>query len=128
MRAPAERRDSAASTSRNAGSYAMPRNTCTATNATVAAVGGREQRVVGGAEAQLDREADRVALERRAGGAHGLDGVLARDAYSISSKRTSRSEAKMRVGPVDALALGGDRGREAVQARDRAREARARPR
>src|SRR3954470_20912702 len=29
----------------------------------VAAVGGREQRVVAGAEAQLDRERDRVALE-----------------------------------------------------------------
>ena len=89
----------------------------------VAAVRGREQRVVGGAEAQLDREADRVALERGAGGPHGVDGVLARHAYSISSKRTSRSEAKIAYDQSTRSRCEATADGEAVQARDRAREA-----
>ena len=87
--------DSAASTSRNAGSYAMPRKTCTATNALSRPCAGESS----ASSAAVKRSsigkqtAWRSSTARAARTA--VDGLLARDAYSISSKRTSRSEAKI---------------------------------
>ena len=115
--------ESAASTSRNGGLVGHAPEDVHGHEGAVAAVRGREQGVVGGAEAQLDREADRVALERGAGAADGLDRVLARDAVLHLLEAHEPVGGEDPVGPVDALALRGDRGGEAVQARDRAREA-----
>ena len=113
----------AASTARKAGSKAMLRNTCTATKVGARSWAGESTASSPALEAQLDREADGVALEHLAGAPHRLDRVLARDARTPSprsaraarwrrSRRTSRP-ARAGTRPRTRSGSGADRAREA---------------
>ena len=86
---------SAASTSRNAGSYGMPLKTCTATNALSRPWAGESSAsspaVKRSSIGKLTAWRSRAARAARTAATACSRGTL----YSISSKRTSRSEAKL---------------------------------
>ena len=90
----------------------------------LAPVRGREQRVVAGREAQLDRERDRDGARGSRARARTASAARARgSAYSISSKRTSRGLAKTSKDSATRSRLEAARPASRLMRRDRPRRA-----